>query len=67
MITFNRIEYPKCPYCLVEINDTRVFTMAHFQSPYFHLTSCLNKKCKEKFLMKVRTELTVEVVPVEDL
>lgn len=67
MIKFNKIEYPRCPKCLTEINDLKIFSLHDFTSPYFHLKHCPVEKCKEPFLMKVRTELTVEVVPVEDL
>lgn len=67
MMKFNKIEYPRCPKCLTEINDLAIFTIRDLMSPHFQLKHCPVPKCKEPFLMKVRTELTVETVPVEDL
>lgn len=64
---FNKIQYPRCPVCLTEINDLSIISMQDLSSPFFHLKKCPVKKCGEPFLMKTRVELTTETVPIEDL
>lgn len=66
MTQWSKIEYPRCPYCLILINDMKIFSLHDIASPYFHLKTCPNPKCGKPFLMKTRTELTTETVPVED-
>lgn len=59
-MNFNKIVYPKCPHCKIEINDLDFIPLGRVGRPFSKEVSCPNPKCKEKFYLTVRLELLCE-------
>lgn len=64
-MNFTTIEYPKCPYCLIVINDISIFSLQHLRSNHYDKANC--PSCNKDFFLAVRIYLNSDAIKVEEI
>lgn len=58
LLTPNKIYWPKCPYCNIEINHWLYIPAVTIANPHFNEVEC--PSCHRMYDLRIRVEMTAE-------